>query len=273
MAEERFGPLEPRSACDPATICGSSHSSTIALPSAMRSGQNATSTSRPSSRDSRSTIAVTPGYTVLRSTRSWPSRSSGTMSAIAFGTAHEIGVEVLVDRRADHDHHSLCPLQHALVTRDGQGAGIENPSQKLLGMGLLEWHVPRADRRYGLAVDVVQRDLGTRVGEHKTERQPDMTAPTENDDIEIEHGSSPGRAISWLTRRACGAPASVTHASARSRPDGRFGSRGKSAEHSTHLGIHLRRGLGASSMFDLDTASFGGRGARSSRHSPACSHP
>ncbi len=51
------------------TICGSSNSSVIAFPSAMRSGQNATSISRPSLEIIFSTRAVTPGYTVLRRIR------------------------------------------------------------------------------------------------------------------------------------------------------------------------------------------------------------
>jgi len=64
----------------------------MALPSAMRSGQNATSMSRPRSPTSRSTSAVTPGYTVLRSTSSWPSCSDEAMSAIAAGTALRSGL-------------------------------------------------------------------------------------------------------------------------------------------------------------------------------------
>ena len=43
------------------TICGSSNSSVIALPSAMRSGQKATSMSMPSAATVFSTSAVTPG--------------------------------------------------------------------------------------------------------------------------------------------------------------------------------------------------------------------
>ena len=74
-----------------ATICGSSKSSIIALPSAMRSGQNATSTSSPRRATRRSTMAVTPGYTVLRSTRSWPSTRLAAISSIAACTAWRSG--------------------------------------------------------------------------------------------------------------------------------------------------------------------------------------
>jgi hypothetical protein len=56
------------------TICGSSNSSVIALPSAIRSGQNATSIATPRPAIIFSTSAVTPGYTVLRRTRICPSR-------------------------------------------------------------------------------------------------------------------------------------------------------------------------------------------------------
>ena len=44
-----------------ATICGSVNSSVIARPSAIRSGQNATSTARPLPASSFSVSAVTPG--------------------------------------------------------------------------------------------------------------------------------------------------------------------------------------------------------------------
>ena len=43
------------------TIWGSENSSSIALPSAIRSGQKATSTATPRPPTSRSTSAVTPG--------------------------------------------------------------------------------------------------------------------------------------------------------------------------------------------------------------------
>ena len=59
---------------DDETICGNEKSSTIARPSAMRSGQKATSTCRPLVASIFSTSAVTPGYTVLRRTTSCPSR-------------------------------------------------------------------------------------------------------------------------------------------------------------------------------------------------------
>jgi hypothetical protein len=58
----------------PETIWGSVKSSSIARPSAMRSGQKVTSTLRPAAANIRSTPSVTPGYTVLRRTISWPSR-------------------------------------------------------------------------------------------------------------------------------------------------------------------------------------------------------
>ena len=56
------------------TIWGSSNSSVIALPSAIRSGQNATSTWTPRAATIFSTRAVTPGNTVDRRTSSWPLR-------------------------------------------------------------------------------------------------------------------------------------------------------------------------------------------------------
>ena len=71
----------------PETICGRVNSSVIALPSAIRSGQNATSISTPSPATIFSTSAVTPGNTVERSTSSCPSRRNGAQPPSAFGIA------------------------------------------------------------------------------------------------------------------------------------------------------------------------------------------
>ena len=74
------------------TICGSSKSSVIALPSAIRSGQNATSIDTPRPTIIFSTSAVTPGKTVERSTSSWPSRMYCEQPASAFGIAVWLGL-------------------------------------------------------------------------------------------------------------------------------------------------------------------------------------
>ena len=59
----------------------------MALPSAIRSGQKATSMALPRRATRRSTIVVTPGNTVLRRTRSCPSTSSSATASIALTTA------------------------------------------------------------------------------------------------------------------------------------------------------------------------------------------
>ncbi len=69
------------------TICGRVNSSVIALPSAIRSGQNATGTSAPRPAIIFSTRAVTPGKTVERRTMSCPSRRYGAQPPSARGTA------------------------------------------------------------------------------------------------------------------------------------------------------------------------------------------
>src|SRR5215831_4003236 len=69
------------------TIWGSSNSSLIARPSAMRSGQNATSMSTPRLATIFSTRAVTPGYTVLRRIRIWPAAKCAAQPCMAFGMA------------------------------------------------------------------------------------------------------------------------------------------------------------------------------------------
>ncbi len=73
----------------------------------MRSGQNDTSMVRCAAFSSFSTIAVTPGYTVLRSTRCWPSRSWSSRPSITLMHGCRVGVQVLVDRRADDDDDVL----------------------------------------------------------------------------------------------------------------------------------------------------------------------
>ncbi len=90
MAEEVGGALE-RLRGAPDTICGSVCSSSMALPSAIRSGQKLTSSTLPCLVSSRSTRAVTPGYTVERITRCWPSRRWSTMSSMARTTASDRG--------------------------------------------------------------------------------------------------------------------------------------------------------------------------------------
>ena len=65
------------------TICGTPPNSVIARPSATRSGQNATSTSRPRSATIFSSWAVLPGQTLLRTMRIWPSRRYPAQSSSA----------------------------------------------------------------------------------------------------------------------------------------------------------------------------------------------
>src|SRR5262249_17778789 len=96
-------------------------------------------------------------------------------------------------------------------------------SQQLLGVGLVEGHGPGTDLCDRLTIYVVQSDLGAGVGEYEPERQPHMTAATQNDDIDIEHGSST-QMDTYIARHPCGSAVSVPHdahppVDQRSQPD------------------------------------------------------
>ena len=102
MTEELGRPLDG-ALVRPDTICGSEYSSVKALPSAMRSGQKATST------------GAKVGDEILHQARSLPGRpccagrgagrreGGGRGRRSASGTACGIWVQVLVDRGTDHD--------------------------------------------------------------------------------------------------------------------------------------------------------------------------
>ena len=172
-----------------ATICGSSNSSTIALPSAMRSGQNATSMSRPRSPTKRSTNAVTPGYTVLRSTSSWPSCSDGGDVGDRRRHRVEIRVEVLVDRGADDDDHVFHVADHVGRRARAQEPRRDQRGEQLRRTRLVEGHDAVVDQRDRALGDVVEHDLEPAAGEGEPERQADVPAPPDDRDSTASVGS------------------------------------------------------------------------------------
>ena len=94
-----------RAAVRAETICGSSNSSVIALPSAMRSGQNATSMSMPSAGDHLFDQRGHPGVDGAAQDEDLPVAQVAGAAAQGVRDGGLVRVEVLVHRGADdHDH-------------------------------------------------------------------------------------------------------------------------------------------------------------------------
>ena len=112
----------------------------MARPSAIRSGQKATSMDLPSRSISRSTIRVTPGNTVLRRMRICPSTSWSATASMALDHRLGIGIEVLVDRRADDHDQMLAAADCGGIGRRRQRAVGQGPGQHL-GGARLRWGI------------------------------------------------------------------------------------------------------------------------------------
>ena len=155
----------------------------------MRSGQNTTSTSRPAARSRRSTVSVVPGKTVERS----------TIKAAVPQVRHEVvehlvedahrRVHELVDRRADDEDHRVGALEQAGSAAELEPAGGQELAEQLVGAVLEERHVARLDDLLDLGcVDVVDADPVAAVGKRQGERQADVAAAADDDDVKGVHG-------------------------------------------------------------------------------------
>ena len=101
----------------------------------------------------------------------------------------EVGVEVLVDRRADHHHDVLGAPDGLPVERGLQPAGGERRPQRLGGAGLDERHFARVHGVDGVGPHVVERDLEAAAGERQPERQADAaTSAHDRDVVRLHHG-------------------------------------------------------------------------------------
>ena len=159
-----------------ATICGSSYSSVIAWPSAIRSGQNATSMSMPRLATSFSAIAVVPGVTVLRRIRICPSRNRPEQSASAVADRVWPPPGVLVEP-ADHHDDVLGSADDGWVSRGHQPSGGDCPAQRKLGSRLAEWQPPGIDRIDCLIADVVAGHPGARSANATASGRPTRPQP------------------------------------------------------------------------------------------------
>ena len=181
-ADARFVPVGVRDE----TICGSSNSSVIALPSAIRSGQNATSICSPSPASIFSTSAVTPGNTVLRRIEQLAVPQVVGAAAERPGDRRLVGVQVLIHRRADDHHHVLRRGHDRGIGRGLQTPGAEHPVQHLVRAGLGERHPARVHRGDGGLAHVIDAHLGTPVGERERERQAHVPAPADDNHVSAD---------------------------------------------------------------------------------------
>jgi hypothetical protein len=160
------------------------------LPSAMRSGQNATSSSTPSPATIFSTRAVTPG-TVLRRIRIWPEASaarspasrSGWPTGPARGFAH---------RGADDHDHVLAGAHDRGVRRGHEAACGDRALQCGRGARLGEGHLGRVHARDRGLADVEDAHPQASRGEGDGQRQAHVPAPADHHDVPCE-GCRAGR--------------------------------------------------------------------------------
>src|SRR5262249_34855137 len=106
----------------------------------------------------------------------------------------EVGIEMLVDRRADDDDHEVSGSERGRSRADLERLA-ENVAELVFGTLFAEGHFAGADRFDRALVDVVDVDVVI-VREDDAERQPDMAAASDDDDVlafEVRHGDALAR--------------------------------------------------------------------------------
>ena len=91
----------------------------------------------------------------------------------------------LVDRGADDDHEVVGPLDQVARRAECQTAGRQDLAQELVGAGLEERHLAGGDPVERRLVGVVDPDAQARLGEGEAQRQADVAAAAEHDDVEV----------------------------------------------------------------------------------------
>ena len=137
--------------------------------------------------------------------------------------------EELVDRGADDDDEVVRPLDHRAVGAEREPAGRQDLAQQLVRAGLHERHLAGGDPVEGRLVRVVDADAQARLGEGEAERQADVPAAAEDDDVEVRgsfgHGidcTSPVRSVTGTRRsRSAIGTSPDDRCVAASWPDGR----------------------------------------------------
>ena len=91
----------------------------------------------------------------------------------------------LVDRGADHDDEVIRAADHRAVRPERQAAGRQQLAQELVGPVLHERHLAGGDPVQGGLVGVVDADAKAGLGEGQAERQADVAATAQHDDVEV----------------------------------------------------------------------------------------
>ena len=121
----------------------------------------------------------------------------------------QVGVVVLVDRRADHDHDVLGVGDRSRVEGGGEEAVVAGRGEHLGRARLDEGHPTRVHGVHGVVADVVERDVQPATGEGKPQWEPDAAAPPDDRDVErLRHSvlsRSPHPGIGSPTRPALSA--------------------------------------------------------------------
>ena len=174
-------------------ICGSEWSSSRAWPSAIRSGQKATSTTAAA-------LGEVLGDVGRRGRVDGASK--GDERALAEERRDLVDrlledrhrrAEELVDRRPDDDDERHRPRDHdrRSVPSSRRPVG-EDLAQQVVGAGLEERHLARGDPVERRLVGVVDADAQAGAREREAQRQPDVAAAAEDDDVEVRVGFDHG---------------------------------------------------------------------------------
>ena len=167
------------------TIWGARQNSRRLWPSATRSGQNVTA--RPQAPVEEPFADLRAGARVDGAAKDEDLLVPEVRHAALErpGDGIERGVQMLVDRRAHDEHEDAALREHRRIGR---------AIQRARGRGSMPGESPPPPRRTassprsklfdGALVDVVDEHLLLLAGDQQSERQPDVTAPTDHADVE-----------------------------------------------------------------------------------------
>ena len=108
--------------------------------------------------------------------------------------------EELIDWRSDHDDQLGGPRDHFRVRRQLEAARGQEVAQQDVSAGLEERHLAAGDPVEGGAIGVVDPDAEPGLGEHETQWEADVSATSEDDDVEflVSHRGDSSRADAVL---------------------------------------------------------------------------
>ena len=199
FAAERSNRAAARSAARSSsapTIWGSVWSSSRAWPSAIRSGQNATSTSQPIASQALARRRRSSRVDRAPQDDERPVRRCGEIWFDRPLEDRHRRPEELVDRRADHDD-DLVVRSRIAPSVLSSSRPVEDLPEQLVGARLEERHLARGDPVERRLADVVDAGPQPGVGEGEAQRKPDVARASEDHDVEVgrhaRNGTSPLR--------------------------------------------------------------------------------